>query len=264
MKRRGVRRTSLTLQHQDLSPLGLEAPPAFLGRFSPEGLQQELDAAGITQALADRGYGAVERRIESHDGEHRLRLWDRTDGGLLVDLRLAESTATALPAPLGAQGVEPLQALVVLWVALQDPRAPFTERKPRLPGQDHPGLGVGRRVYEMLRAWCERWGKDALVNVPEYYHNAVFYASSFRFLAAAEQGRFEALRRDLAHLHVAEASTAIDRRRVFEEPAGRPFDWDPGDMAAPVAPRLQAALQSDDYVAEVAAARDAVRFTVIG
>src|SRR4029453_19687251 len=103
-------------------------------------------------------------------------------------------------------GLRTLHALVLYWMVLQNPRASFTLERPRLPGQDHPGLGAREPLYVMLTSWATAWGKDALLNVPEYFHNAVFYTARFRFLEPAEQGRFEALRRVLATLPVAEAS----------------------------------------------------------
>lgn len=44
-------------------------------------------------------------------------------------------------------------------------------------------------------AWAASWHKDGLLNLPEYYHNAVFYSAIFRFIAPVRQGRFEALQR---------------------------------------------------------------------
>jgi hypothetical protein len=262
VKRRGPRRTSLELQPHDLSLPGLDAPRAFLGRLSDDVLERELAGAGISDVLAARGHARLALAVEEVEGEHRLRVLDADTGDLLMDLRLAEATATGLPALLRARGVESLPALVILWVTMQDPRAAFTAERAPLPGQDHPGLGVSRQVYLLVRGWAARWGKDAVVNVPEYFHNAVFYAVPFRFLDPTDQGRFEALQRDLAHLTVGAASHAIEDGRVREEPAGRPFAWEPGDMAAPIAPALEAYLRSDEYAGAAAEARDSVRFVV--
>lgn len=262
MKRR-PRRTSLQLQPHDLELPSLDAPRAFLGRLPDEALARELRAAGIDEALVRRGYAHRTLHTEVFDAEHRLRLLDADAGGLLMDLRLSESTASGLPELLRARGVATLHVLVILWVNMQDPRASFTEEQAALPGQEHPGLGVSRQVYEMVRGWGASWGKDALLNVPEYYHNALFYAVPFRFLEASEQGRFAALQRDLAGLSVAEASQAIEDGRVREEPAGRAFVWEPGEMAAPIAPALEAYFREDDYAAASDAARDTVRFEVV-
>jgi hypothetical protein len=109
--------------------------------------------------------------------------------------------------------------------------------------------------------WAEAWGKDGLVNVPAYFHNAKFYAPPFAFLAAVEQGRFEALCRDLAG-PVADASAALEAGRVVDVATGEPVTWSPGDMLAALSPPVRAYLASPEYASAVAAARDAHHFRV--
>jgi hypothetical protein len=261
VKRRGPRRTSLELRPDELGLPSTGEPRLFLGRFTAAALAEQLRAAGTPTILGTRGFPEVRVEIDLADGEHRLRIAAADDGALLVELRLAEMT-TPLPAVLRQGGPETLQVLAILWVALQNPRAAFTAERPRLPGQDHPGLGAGRRLYEVLRGWAAAFGKDALLNVPEHYHNALFYAGQFRFLDPLEQGRFEALRRDLAGLRVADASFAIEEGRVRDAVAETTFAWDPGAMVAPVGATLTAVLQGAPYREAVAAARDAARFLV--
>jgi hypothetical protein len=108
--------------------------------------------------------------------------------------------------------------------------------------------------------WAHDWGKDALLNFPEYFHNAVFYATLFRFLSPRRQGRFEAIRRDLASLHVAAASAALDDGRVVEEPAGEPAVWEAAEMVAPVTRSLRLYVDSADYRGIVEDTREALRF----
>jgi hypothetical protein len=259
VKRRGPRRTALVLRPDELGLPSTGEPRLFLGRLTDDALRGELAAAGIPAFLATRGFPEVRVDTDLAEGEHRLRIAAADDGVLLVELRLAE-LATPLPPAFRGSGPETLHVLAILWAALQNPRAPFTAERPRLPGQDHPGLGVGRRLYEVLRGWAAAFGKDALLNVPEHYHNALFYAGQFRFLDPGEQGRFEALRRDLSGLRVADASFAIEEGRVHDEAVGGAVAWDPGAMVAPVGAALTAVLLGAPYRDAAAAARDAARF----
>ncbi len=261
MKRRRPRRTALELRSEELGLPSTGEPRLFLGRLTAAALDAALEAAGIQSFLATRGHPAVRVDTDLADGEHRLRVVAAGDDALLVELRLAEMK-TPVPAALDGEGPETLHVLAVLWVVSQDPRASFTPERPRLPGQDHPGLGVGRRLYEVLRGWAVAWGKDALLNVPEHYHNALFYAAQFRFLDPVEQGRFEALRRDLSGLGVAEASFAIEEGRVRDEAADRTYAWDPGAMVAPVGAAAGAIVAGERYRDVVASARDGARFRV--
>jgi hypothetical protein len=250
----------IALEASDLAPVDNGVPALYLGRLGLTALCVELDEAGVTEALRARGYVDLGVRIEVEGGEHRLRVTPARGGESLIDLRMAEEVRPVKEPALRAAGVEVLSVLVVEWLALQDPRAVFTRERPRLPGQTHPGLGLGRQLYTRVLGWAAAWGKDALVNVPAYFHNAKFYAPPFAFLSAAEQGRFEALGRDLADVPVADASAAREAGRVLDVFTGEPVTWVPGDMLAALSPPVRAYLSSPEYAQAVATERDARRF----
>jgi len=177
-----------------------------------------------------------------------------------VDLRLAEANLVVSEPVLRREGLEVLSVLLNNWLSLQDPHESFTAQRPPLPGQRWPGLGLTRAFYTLMARWAGEWGKDAVLASPEYFHNAVFYSRAFVFLSPVEQGRFEALRRDLAPASVAAASAAVDKGRVRDLVSLRPFEWRPGPMAAPVAASVTRAFESEAYRREAEAAREAARF----
>jgi hypothetical protein len=238
------------------------APALYLGRFGLADLRRELDETGVLAALAARGYRDPEVRVECAEGEHRLVVTPRGGGESLVDLRMAEGALSVDEPALKAAGLDVLSVLAVHWLALQDPRASFTPERPRLPGQRHPGLGLGRQLYTRVLGWAASWGKDALANVPAYFHNALFYAPPFAFLSGAEHGRFQALRRDLAPLGVAPASTAVDEGRVVDTPTGEVAAWRPGPMLAALSPALRSYFTSTGYAQAADTARQRHRFRV--
>jgi len=250
----------LALEVSDLAAAGGRSA-RYLDRFSLPALCAEMDQAGVLPALRTRGYDPSVR-IEVEEGEHRLLVTSSNGAEVLIDLRMSEETLPVSEPGLRSRGIEVLSVLVVEWLSLQDPRAVFTRERPRLPGQTHPGLGLGRQLYGRVLGWAAAWGKDGLVNVPAFFHNAKFYAPPFAFLDAAEQGRFEALCRDLAAVSVADASAALEAGRVVAEADGEPVTWSPGEMLAALSPPVREYLASPDYARAVAAARDAHRFRV--
>ena len=252
------------LRLSDVDAAGPAPAGQFLGRFNPGALEREMEAAGILAALAARGYPKVHLHTDVVGAEHRLRIVGPRAQDPLVELRVSEITVVVADPVLRDAGADLLYALSVHWLALQDPGKSFAPDRPPLPGQRHPGLGFGRRFYGRLMTWAHEWGKDALLNFPEYYHNAVFYSSLFRFVSPTRQGRIEALRRDLGGLDVCEASAAVAEGRVVEEgePGGTPFRWEPAEMISPVTASVTHALDSDAYKKAAAAARDAAKFRV--
>lgn len=238
----------------------LDGRRLFLGRFDEEGLRGELEREGILSGLRARGYEDVVVRTSCEDGEHRLRIRSRGGRTSLIDLRLLESTHVVQEEVTRGAGFEVLSVLRNTWLSLQDPRASFTKDRPRLPGQRWPGLGLTRSFYSLMTRWAEQWGKDAVLAAPQHFHNAVFYARAFSFLSPSEQGRFEALGRDLAPLPLAEASAAVEAGKVLDLVTKRPLLWRPGPMAAPVRERLREVFAGEGYRRAAEAAREGARF----
>ncbi len=236
----------------------------FLKRLDAAALRHELQAAGLLTGLESRGYAPVEIRVGRSGGDERLQVFGAGEREALVDLRVSEESRIVSGLAPRPRGIDVLSVLSIHWLEMQDPRAPFTRERPQLPGQRHPGLRLTRALILRIHDWGRAWGKDAVLNVPEYYHNAMFYSAAYRFLSAERQGRFLALRRDLAALSVPEASAAIDAGRVIELSTGRRFEWDGGEMAAPLTEPLRAYLDGPEWGAAVAQARDRHRFALAG
>lgn len=258
LPRKRRRRAFVDLLPLDVAGEAAGTPPLYLRRFEIALLRRELQEAGVLDGLARRGYADVDLTIEREEDEHRLFVLPRGSRVRLIDLRLAEAVILS-PELLPGEGAA-LYVLSIHWLSMQDPRARFTPERPRLPGQRHPGLGLARELILRIHAWAAAWGKDALVNFPEYYHNAVFYSELYRFASPVREGRFEALRRDLASMSVAQASRAVDSGKVLDAASGRRLLWEPGEMITPLTDRVRTALGSERYVSAVGAARETARF----
>jgi len=260
---RPPRRTFLDLRPAELEAAAPVRSALFLGRLDADALRRELTEAGVIAGLAARGYERVLVRTSVEAGEHRLRVLPVSGGTPLVDLRLAEAATLFKEPRLSRLGLEVLSFLSMNWLTLQDPDHPFPPERPPLPGQEHPGLGLSRTLYARLLLWAEDWGKDGLLNFPEYYHNAFIYAPAFRFISPAREGRFQALRRDLASLSLAEASWAVHESRVLEEPGGTALRCEPAEMVAPVSHDSRRYLDAADYRRAVDDAAARARFRVV-
>jgi hypothetical protein len=230
----------------------------FLGRLDAPALRRELDEAGLLAGLAARGYPNVLFRISMNGDEHRLRLLAPGLVTPLVDLSASESTALLKDPPRLPLGLEVFSFLTVRRLVLQDPRSLFRDDRPRLPGQEHPGLGLFQRALDRLRLWAEDWGKDGLLGFPPHFHAAVLPGQALRFLSPGRQGRFEALQRHLGALSLAEASWAVEEGRVTEEPGGAALVWQPAEAALPLGHDLRDYIESEDYSRAVEQARGTV------
>lgn len=247
--------------------LGVESElPLFLGRLDAAALRRELDEAGIVPGLRRRGYDCVGFELSRAENEHRFLVRAAGPGEQtlppLIEVRCAEEVLLARDLEPRPAGFEVLSVLAIRWLAMQDPRARFAPERPPLPGQGFPGLGLARPLILRIHAWAQAWGKDALVNFPEFFHNAVLYSAVYRFVSPARQGAFEALVRDLAPLPLAAASAAVEEGRVMSEDGGKRLVWEPGEMIVPLTEAVRSWLETPAYADAVRREREGVRFRV--
>ena len=95
----------------------------------------------------------------------------------------------------GYFGQKRLQMLVIEWLRLQNPRQSFGERMP-LPGQMHPGLGIGSEIDSVLVGLATDSHRDGILNLPEHWYNAYLYTKSsrpYKFMNPAFQGFFQSI-----------------------------------------------------------------------
>jgi hypothetical protein len=149
--------------------------------------------------------------------------------------------------------------LTIDWLLLQSPRARFDPGVPPLPGQRHPGLGIGWRVLGLLFRAVDRLGLHGLVTVADHLHNAEHYARELPFLDPAYAGRLRALLGLLRGRHglsTAQASWAMEWGLV-SDPAGQIVRWHGELEIGSDEPTLLEYLESPAYATLAAVAEEA-------
>jgi len=233
----------------------------FLGVYSEPGLRYALQQYGLWETL-DKVTRDEPVLTISGTGEtsQRFTITDGTDGAELVECRAGlryggrfDDDGPDLPGPDDAKWLE------IDWLKLQNPYRPFPPERPKLPGQDHPGLGQGREAMEIMLISGWRLGCIGVVSSPAWFHNAVMYRVHYRFVDPQEEGRFLAMvdAWRAAGISLAQASWDMDEGRVTDGD-GAAVEWRPGPLIAPLSE--DADLVTDDWEAEVEAARAAATY----
>ncbi|RUS20261.1 hypothetical protein BC937DRAFT_95588 [Endogone sp. FLAS-F59071] len=140
---------------------------------------------------------------------------------------------------------------IIEWLCMQDPKRSFTEDRPQLPGQEHPGLKIGRKVVNLLLDLAKKHGRDGMGNVPEHFHNAYLYQrKGYRFINPAFQGFFDSiiaeLQFDLDTYGLAVVSWAFKNGHLRDN-QDRMIIWHPEDQIYPISSRLRAYFTSRAY-----------------
>jgi len=134
------------------------------GHYTKHGLELQLERLGILNEIRARGFRTPTLEVDAaSDMGHTIRIFGDPDREeLLMELR-ARRDRTELSG---------MDVLYVHWLLLQNPRKEFTHTRPRLPGQERPGLGLLREIVALLVVICEQAGLDGILFVPAHYYMA--------------------------------------------------------------------------------------------
>lgn len=194
-------------------------PRLLLGFYTAAGIEHALFRYGVFEHLERIGFRQFRVALDAAGTGERIRVFGQCGGTehLLMEVILERCH------------VQSADVLFVHWLSLRNPRAQFSDRRPRLPGQDVPGLGLVREIGTLLWRIAVRLGLAGVVFRPAHYHVAYVARHQFAFVDPARQGRFEALLRDLGEVPLLEATVAISEGKVRMN--GQPYAWEADDMA---------------------------------
>ncbi len=237
----------------------------LFGRYDHDEVRTFLDRSGLLGGLARIGYpdpilslscgDPDEQRIFLHAGESsrdRLLMETRLQ---LMNFHLRHPTG---PFPAGAS----FRMLVVHWLVLSRPDGPFSPDRPRLPGQQRPGLGLLDEALRLLSSFSKELAVEGVLNVPEHFHTALFYSRLFRYLDPAEEGKLLAISRDLAEVPLALSSDAIQTGCLVDRVTSNPLPWNPSEQVMPGRGPLRKFLRSQEYREARDRASEALRVEV--
>jgi acetoin utilization deacetylase AcuC-like enzyme len=233
------RDSSFALAPEDLVSLHPLAysPPRFLDHLSRSGVEFLLDRFGILPRLRAKGYPTLSVAVAADVGSglQTLRVTSGR-GELLIELRAGRSRAA----------VQGMEVVAIEWLLLQNPRAAPSSRRPLLPGQQRPGLGLLRDMMGWLVLLCDEHGLDGIHFVAAHYHIVAQSRRLVRLLRPADEARVRALSAVLADRSLAEAAEAIAAGGVVDAD-GRPVVWEPAPCVIPVSARLAGLVSGPAY-----------------
>lgn len=248
----------------------------FMGRYDEQALMEMLERVGMMGILHKRGYRNLVVNIVRQD-DYTSRFYVNFDAQeketRLIELIVREGVfrprETFIPAYDFSGG---LPMLLIEWVALQDPQARFEPDKPRLPGQQYPGLGGLKNMQAFLYELGKATGKAAIVDVPEYFHSAAIYARlyteiydrMYAFFSPVDAGVMQTILRDIAGTGhtLAEISFAIAFDCLLDARSRSRVKWRPSEQIYPISRKLHRYVEDDRYKQIVLKTMDETSFSM--
>lgn len=237
----------------------------LFGRYGPDDVIARLDRSGILEGLRRRGFREPTLVLSCEEpSDQRVMLFAGTPtrNRLLLEarLRLCLFHPRRAIGPLARESA--FRMLIIQWLSLSDPDRPFTLDRPRLPGQDRPGLGLLAPCLLLLRDMARELLLDGVLDVPDHYHTALLYARRMHFLDPRAEGRLLAIARDLRNIPLALASEAVQEGCLVNRAAGVAMPWRPSEQVMAVRGPLRAWFRSREYALARDRACERVRVAV--
>ena len=237
----------------------LFASNRFLGIYDEKQITRFLEKVGIIAILHKKGYRNLIVSASKQDN-YTSRLYVNFDTQeketRLIELIVREGVFRPKQCFIdGFDFSEGLSMLMIEWLALQDPWASFNQDKPRLPGQQYPGLGGLKNMQGMLYKFGKSMGKDAIIDIPEFYHAAVIYSRMYSeiysrvysFFSPNDAGQLQAMIRDFSGCSLADVSFAITFDCLLNAKDGKKAQWRPSEQIYPISKKLHRYFEHGNY-----------------
>lgn len=230
--------------------IGKRRRNCFLGYYSLKGLKLVFEKYGVIDDLKKLGFDKIIYDLDTNDPYlHRLTLYNQrqTPHDMLVEIKLKKENITIdMPFQTVLNG-KSFETLAIEWMSMQNPYAQFTKKRPQLPGQKHPGLGLASKAVELLMIMCWRLNLAGLINTPDHYHNAFMYSRIFFYLNPLYQAKLLALARDLKRYPLDMIAWAIEWGLVYDQVQNQPLEWFVGKQIVPFNDKLKELFNSKEY-----------------
>ncbi|MDD5765553.1 MAG: hypothetical protein PHW79_04815 [Candidatus Marinimicrobia bacterium] len=227
----------------------------FLGVFSQKGLHYIIRAFGLIDTLNQSGLNDITIDIDTSDS-HTHRLYTFT-GAHQPENVLCELVVKQGPLNLNEHGSTILperkpNLLQVEWLLLQNPKSDFSNERPPLPGQSHPGLGIGDRLLQILIIMTKRLRLEGMVNKPRYFHTAFMFTKGFSFVNPQSQAQIYAISKSLLSKYsFYTVAWAAHFNSIFNKVDNSYMEWKPDYLLFPLSKEYIKYFRSKPYTKKV-------------
>jgi hypothetical protein len=236
----------------------------FLGRFTLAEILAVLDKKGFFREARKRGLWPLVFDLDSSSYPlQRFRIFhERQDpAAVIIDLKLRETTFDPAGRDLPGFPSGTIPTLAFEWLTLQNPLAEFGGSRGSLPGQQHPGLGMSRRIMDIFVFLGKRARAEGLLAFPAFYHNAVLFSRYFRFLNPEKEGEITAIRRNFAHMSIKQMAWIVHLGCLRAED-GSVYEWRSEEQLMPFRREPKSYFESRIYRDRVREAAQRASFRV--
>jgi hypothetical protein len=221
----------------------------FLGRYSMTEVMAVLGKRNFFKEAERRGLWPLAFDLDSSNYPvQRLQIFHeqkRVDR-VIVDLKIREGHLT----PKDYLHLDPsffrYSFLIFEWLTIQDPLLNFSEKRPPLPGQEHPGLGLGKKVVDVFSYLARLSRQDGLLAFPAYFHNALLFSRYFSFLNPEKAAEIQAIKNAFPSIPFKHMAWIV-YLNCLRNADGKAYEWRAEEQVHPLEKTLRAYFDAKIY-----------------
>jgi hypothetical protein len=250
LKREPFWKDALILNEEEIfSDLtGIKASSLFLGKYSLPEVAAVLEKRNFFKEARKRNLWPLDYRLDSSAFPvQRLQIFlkEKAQENLIVDLKIKVGGYTPPLSLEDATSLKNTSFLVLEWLTLQNPLLGFTEKRPALPGQAHPGLNLSKKVMDIFTYLARLMHKDGLLAFPAYFHNALLFSRYFHFFNPEKQGEIMAVRKAFSTIPFKQLAWIVYFNCLKE--GDQVYEWKAEEQVFPLSRRLKEYFDSKPY-----------------
>lgn len=237
----------------------------FLGKYSLTEIEAVLRKKNLFKEAKKRKLWPLDYDIDSSSFPplQRFRIYygNKNADKLIVDLKLKEAGYRPKAEIAPFFDTSKFKFLNLEWLTLQNPLLEFSDEKSPLPGQEHPGLSLGKKVRDLFVYLARLLKDDGLLAFPAYFHNAILFSRSFKFINPDKEGEILAIIKSFPEVTFKQLAWIVHLNCLLDG-AGEVYEWKAEEQIFPLHKELTDYFQSDYYHDKVKEAESRMKFGI--
>ncbi|MGD8535885.1 MAG: hypothetical protein PVF66_08555 [Candidatus Aminicenantes bacterium] len=236
----------------------------FLGRYSLNQVAAVLKKRNFFKDSKKRELWPLEFDLDSSEYPlQRFRIFHekKKSENMIVDLKIKEGVFHLKKKLTLDFPISECNFLFLEWLTLQNPLLSFSEEKSPLPGQKHPGLGLGKKVMDVFIHLARITRKDGLIAFPAYFHNALLFSRYLYFINPEKTGEVQAIRETFPDLTFKQLAWIV-HLNCMKDSEGKEYEWSAEEEVYPLNKKLKRYFDSKQYREIVEESKEHLSFQI--
>lgn len=199
----------------------------FLGKYTLNEVSAVLKKRNFFKDAKKRELWPIVFELDSSEfplQRFQIFFQSKKPENLIVDLKIKKGRFRPKETIGFPSSLPEFNFLAIEWLTLQNPLLQFSEDKTPLPGQNYPGLNLGKKVMDLFVYLARLNRDDGILAYPAYFHNALLFSRSFHFINPEKNGEILAIRRSLRDVPFKHLAWIVHLNCLKEKGRGA-YEW---------------------------------------